>query len=209
MAELGSRLRANRHRNLWLRSVCLVVVGCACLCGRLSATGPVEIDTERSRLTVRVYRAGIFSALGHDHEIRAPIKQGTFAENSSAVDLVVDARSLRVVDTDVSEKDRIEIQSTMLGPKVLDSERFPEIRFHATSVERSPGGKWTIKGELTLHGESRPAEVAAEGQNGHYRGSVQLRQKDFAITPITVAGGAVKVKNEVRVEFEIFGKAAK
>jgi len=48
--------------------------------------------------------------------------------------------------------------------------------------------------------------VEGEGQKGHYRGWAQLRQKDFAMTPVTVAGGTVKVKDEVRVEFEIFGK---
>jgi hypothetical protein len=33
-----------------------------------------------------------------------------------------------------------------------------------------------------------------------------LRQKDFGITPVSVAGGSVKVKDEVRIEFEIVGR---
>ena len=164
------------------------------------------IDTERSIVRVRVYRSGLFSALGHDHEVRAPVQSGTFDEGSKSVDLFVDARSLRVADRNISEKDRAEIQSTMLGPKVLDSERFPEIRFHSSSVEVRPDGTWRLQGELTLHGETRPVVVEAEGKDGHYRGWAQLRQKDFAMTPVAVAGGTVKVKDEVRVEFEIFGK---
>jgi len=36
-----------------------------------------------------------------------------------------------------------------------------------------------------------------------YRGSATLKQTDFGITPVTVAGGTVKVKNEVKVEFDI------
>ena len=208
MVEIGFRSRARGRTTLSLRPVWLAILCCGCLSGHLSASGPVEIDTDRSILTVRVYRSGLFSAFAHDHEIRAPIKTGTFDENANTIDLLVDARTLRVIDRDASEKDRAEIQSTMLGPKVLDSERFPEIRFHATSVERTREGKWTLRGELALHGESRPLLVEAEGQNGHYHGSAELRQKDFAITPITVAGGTVKVKNEVRLEFEIFGKGA-
>jgi hypothetical protein len=31
-----------------------------------------------------------------------------------------------------------------------------------------------------------------------------LRQKDFGITPVSVAGGSIKVKDDVRVDFEIF-----
>ena len=34
------------------------------------------IDTEKSVMVVRVYKAGVFSALGHDHEIAAPIARG-------------------------------------------------------------------------------------------------------------------------------------
>jgi hypothetical protein len=30
-----------------------------------------------------------------------------------------------------------------------------------------------------------------------------LKQTDFGITPVTVAGGTVKVKDEVKIEFEI------
>jgi polyisoprenoid-binding protein YceI len=206
MVKTASRLRAKCASPPCLGAGWLGLLCCLCLCGRVTASGPKEIDTARSVLSVRVYRSGLFSALGHDHEVRAPIQKGTFDEQSDSVDLRVDARALRIVDANISEKDRTEIQSTMLGPKVLDSERFPEIRFHASRVEPSPDGKWRLHGELTLHGETRPVIVEAEGQNGHYRGWAQLRQKDFAMTPVTVAGGTVKVKNEVRVEFEIFGK---
>ena len=164
------------------------------------------IDTEHSALTVRVYKGGFLSAFGHEHEIRAPIQTGTFNEDNPAVDFAVDARKLQVRAPDVSDKDRTEIQATMLGPKVLDSEKFPDIRFLSTQVDRLGGEKWVVHGDLTLHGETLPVKVEVEGQNGHYRGSAQLRQKDFGITPVTVAGGTIKVKNEVRVEFEIVGK---
>ena len=173
----------------------------------LSATaGRPEIDTQRSLMTIRVFKSGFLSAFGHEHEISAPIQQGSFSEDKPAVELLVDARKLRVMDQSISEKDRAEIQSTMLGPKVLDSEKFPEIRFHSTEIDRLGEGKWIVHGELTLHGQTRPVKVTVEGQNGRYRGSAELRQKEFGITPVTVAGGTVKVKNEVRVEFDIVGK---
>ncbi|HEV2731924.1 MAG TPA: YceI family protein [Terriglobales bacterium] len=172
--------------------------------GDAPAQGP--IDPQKSLITVRVFKAGVFSAFGHEHEIRAPIEQGSFTENPASVELTVDARKMRVMDKDVSAKDRAEIQQTMLGPKVLDSEKFPEIRFHSTSVERLGEGKWAILGDLNIHGETRPVKVRVEGQNGHYRGIAELKQKDFGITPVTVAGGTVKVKNELRLEFDIVSK---
>lgn len=164
------------------------------------------IDTERSVVTVRVYKGGLFSSFGHDHEIRAPIKDGAVDEEKGTVWFVVDARSLRVRDADTSERDQAEIQATMLGPKVLDSEQFREIRFHSTEVNRHSKDQWTVRGDLTLHGQTRPVQAEVERQNGGYRGSAQLRQKDFGISPVSVAGGAVKVKDEVHIEFEIVQK---
>jgi polyisoprenoid-binding protein YceI len=164
------------------------------------------IDTEHSVLTVRVYKAGLLSAFGHEHEIRAPIREGSFDEEKSTVEFTVDAATLRVVDPETSDKDRIEIQSTMQGPKVLDIAKFREIRFHSTDVSRAGENRWIMHGELTLHGQTRPVRVNVEHLNGRYRGSADLRQKEFGITPVTVAGGSIKVKDEIRVEFDIVGK---
>src|SRR5437660_11216543 len=164
------------------------------------------IDPQKSSITVRVFKAGVFSAFGHEHEISAPMQQGSFKENPASVELTVDARRMRVMDKGISEKDRAEIQQTMLGPKVLDSEKFPTIRFRSTRVELLGEGKWSLLGDLTIHGETRPVKVRVEGENGHYRGAAELKQKDRAITPVTVGGGAVKVKNELRIEFDIVSK---
>ncbi len=165
-----------------------------------------QIDPQKSTLTVRVYKSGLFSAFAHDHEIKGSITQGSFSESKRTVELAVDARTLKVVDADVSDKDRAEIQETMLGPKVLDSQKFPEIQYRASKIERLSGDKWVIQGDLTLHGQTRPVKVEVEGQNGRYRGSSTISQKEFGIEPVRVAGGTVKVKNEVRIEFEIVGR---
>jgi polyisoprenoid-binding protein YceI len=164
------------------------------------------IDVQHSVLTVRVYKAGAFSAFGHEHSIRAPIQNGSFDENKGTVEFVVDARALRVLDSDVSDKDRAEIQSTMLSPKVLHSEQFHEIRFHSTEVSRGSENRWTVQGDLTLHGQTHPVRIDVERQEGRYPGSARLRQSEFGIKAVTVGGGTIKVKDEVRVEFEIVGR---
>ena len=144
-----------------------------------------EIDTQRSVMTVRVFKSGVFSAFGHEHEISAPISDGKFSETDRSVDLTVDARQMRVMDKDVSEKDRAEIQGNMLGPKVLDTGQFPEIRFRSTAVEPAGKGRWAVTGDLTLHGQTHPLKLEVRVQNGHYQGSAQLKQRDFGIEPIS------------------------
>ena len=171
-----------------------------------NASAQTAIDPQKSSITVRVFKAGVFSAFGHEHEISAPTQQGSFTENPASVEITVDARRMRVMDKGISEKDRADIQQTMLGPKVLDSEKFPTIRFRSTRVELLGEGKWSLLGDLTIHGETRPVKVRVEGANGRYHGTAELKQKDFGITPVTVGGGAVKVKNELRIEFDIVSK---
>jgi polyisoprenoid-binding protein YceI len=171
-----------------------------------AADAPRQIDTQKSVMTVRVLKSGVFSAFGHEHEISAPIGDGSLSEAGRTVELRVDARQMQVMDKDVSEKDRAEIQETMLGPKVLDTGQFPEIRFRSTAVEGAGDGRWTVTGELTLHGQTHPVKLEVRTQTGHYQGSAQIKQKDFGIEPIVVGGGAVKVKNELRVEFDVVAK---
>lgn len=164
------------------------------------------IDEQKSAITIRVYKTGLFSAFAHNHEIHAPIQQGNFDEQKRTVELTVNAKQLRVLDPDASASDRVQVQANMVGPKVLDVERFPEIKFHSTSIEPVGSGKWGLHGDLTLHGQTHSVKVDVQGEKGHYSGSATLKQTDFGITPITIAGGAVKVKDEIRVEFEIYGK---
>jgi len=162
------------------------------------------IDVQKSKLTIRVYKSGVFAAFAHDHEIAASILSGS-AEISdhASVELEVDARALRVMDPDTPTKDRSEIQKTMLGPEVLDSERFPDIVFQSTAVEPNGPERWVVHGNLTLHGQSQPVTVDVLCEAGHYTGHATIKQTNLGIKPVRVAGGTVKVKDEVRIEFDV------
>jgi polyisoprenoid-binding protein YceI len=162
------------------------------------------IDVEQSSFKVRVFKTGFFSAFAHDHEIDAPIAAGTVdTSTSSRVTLRVDIRAMRVLDPEASPSTRGEIQKTMEGPTVLDSERFPRATFESTGVEQKGNDRWTVHGELTLHGQTKPVAVDVALKDGHYRGSTTIKQRAFGMIPVSVAGGTVKVKDEVRIEFDI------
>ncbi len=162
------------------------------------------IDTAHSSLKIRVFKSGLFSAFAHNHEIEAPIEQGSVELPATpSVTLRVDARKLRVLDPDLAAGKRAEVQKTMDGPEVLDSSRFPEIAFQSTGVEQAGADHWTVRGHLTLHGQTRPVSVNVALKDGHYQGSAALKQRDFGIAPVSIAGGTVKVKDEVKVEFDI------
>jgi polyisoprenoid-binding protein YceI len=182
------------------RAVFLVAMNLMCVLG-VSAQQH-NIDTEKSTLTIHVGKTGAFSGLGHEHEVRAPIHGGTADTGAHpAVELRVDARALSVIDKDSSEKDRAEVQKAMLGPDVLDSEHYQEIVFKSTGAEPAGQGQWTLRGNLTLHGQTRPVTVHVTLKDGRYTGDAIVKQTDFGITPPGKAG--VRAKDEVRIEFDV------
>jgi polyisoprenoid-binding protein YceI len=172
-------------------------------CARRASAQDHTIDTAHSVLKILVSKSGLFSAFAHNHEIAAPIAEGTVRLSSDAsVALQVHAHELRVVDPGVPSGERGDVQKTMEGPEVLDVQRFPEISFHSTGIQKKDDQHWIVRGNLTMHGRTSPVEVEVAYKDGHYQGSAQLRQHDFGMTPVTIAGGAVKVKDEVKIEFD-------
>jgi hypothetical protein len=172
------------------------------------------IDGNKSSLKIRVFKSGAFAAFAHDHEVEAPIAEGRIDEgkidegkiDSSAhasVQLRVDSRKMRVLDPEISAEKRADIQHTMLSAAVLDAEKFPEISYQSTSVTGRGEGRWEVRGDLSLHGKKQPVTVEVSLQDGHYRGSASIKQTGFGIEPIRIAGGTVKVKDELKIEFDI------
>lgn len=190
-------------RMLVHRSAVVVLVAAVVMSTALRAdTRSIEI--EQSTLTVYVYKSGLFSAFADNHIIKAPIASGQITDGETpAVSLTVHAPDLRVLDPGLSASRRAEVQARMIGSEVLDAARFTDITFVSTAV--TPGGseRWQVTGRLTLHGQMRSIAFPVTKMNGRYRGEVKLKQRDFGIEPITVAGGAVKVKDEIVVQFDI------
>jgi polyisoprenoid-binding protein YceI len=169
-----------------------------------SVPAPAQANAPRSAITIQVHKSGLFSAFAHDHVVVAPIAEGSLDAKAMKIDVTVATRQVKVTDPEASEKDRAEIQSTMLGPKVLDAEKFPQIRFHSSRVEQAGPQRYRVTGELELHGTSRPLSFDVTGGPDHYQGKTRLKQTDFGIQPVSVAGGTVKVKDEVEIEINVY-----
>jgi polyisoprenoid-binding protein YceI len=116
-----------------------IMVSGVLTCARRGNFTPYTLDRKQSRLEIRVFREGFLKAFGHDHVISATelsgqiqLAQPNFTESS--VTLVVETSSLVVVDPGETEKDRNQVQSTMLGDTVLDAARYPQIRLTSSGV---------------------------------------------------------------------------
>jgi polyisoprenoid-binding protein YceI len=162
------------------------------------------IDTDRSTLTVFAFKSGLFSAFADDHAVQAPIASGSIsADPPLAVEISVRSANLKVLDPNLAADRRFEVQARMLGPEVLDSQKYPDISFTSTAIEPAGPDRWMVTGRLSLHGEARSTRFSVARQEGRYRGTVVVKQRDFGIKPISIVGGTVKVKDELKVEFDI------
>jgi len=182
-------------------------------------TASYSIDSQQSKLEIHVGKQGAFSAFGHDHLVAAKQVSGDANFDAqkldqSSVRLKIPTKSITVIDPGESEKDRKAVQATMEGEKVLDVAKFPEITFISTSVSAAKkipeGWELTLAGKLNLHGVEKPVtfplRVTANANELHGKGELSVLQTDYGITPVKVGGGTVKVKDELKITFNIVAR---
>jgi polyisoprenoid-binding protein YceI len=176
---------------------------CIALLGSVHAFGKVKpIDTEHSSFAIHVGKSGLFSVAGHDHEVVAPIAEGIVDDAEPGhILLRIEAAKLTVLP----EQDQAAVQSTMQS-QVLERKSFPEIRFESTSIAKVSDGKWASTGNLTLHGQTKVITVQVQREKDGYTGRTTIKQTQFGIQPVSAAGGAIKVKDELQIEFVIVAR---
>ncbi len=173
-----------------------------------------RIDAERGSFIVQAFAEGMLSFMGHNptFAVRRYGGEIQFASGDTEVEsmlIVADAESLSLRDN-MSEKDRAEIGDTM-REKVLETDRFPEIFFVSKdiSIKENGNGKFSVSanGVISLHGETIPKTIqaVAEISDGNIKanGECSLKQSDFNIEQVKALGGTLKVKDEVKISFEI------
>jgi polyisoprenoid-binding protein YceI len=180
------------------------------------------VEPERSRLLIEVGKSGAFSAFaGHLHEVAAPIASGVVhldpADLSHAdVRLEFDATAMRVTGKGEPPGDVPKVQQVMLSDQVLDVRRYPKITLESTGVSpvssKTPGATMfdvTISGTLALHGVTQafkaPVSVRLDGDTLTATGKLSIKQTDYGIKPISVAG-VVNVKDALNITFTIVAR---
>jgi polyisoprenoid-binding protein YceI len=204
----------------------MVIVAVSLMLLALSAqaqgkTRTYTIVAGESSFWVFVAKAGLFSALAHDHNIGVKSFTGKVVvpeagASGGSLELEVNAQSLILLDKKPSEEDQKKITSSMHN-EVLESAKYQKISFKSVSVGdvKAAGAdsySFTLNGDLTLHGVTKriaiPVTAKITAQQLRASGKYTLKQTDFGIKPYSAAGGAVKVKNEVVINFDIVAKVS-
>ena len=178
------------------------------------ATGTYAIGPATGALTVHTGRGGFGAVAGHDLVIEVTRWEGTVRVDAdrvgaSVVEVVIQATSLEVREgkggaVPLLAANKSEIAKTI--KEVLRTEEHPEIRFRSAAVVRTAGG-FSVGGQLTICGVTRPAElaVAAALDAGRPRATVTTTvvQSEFGIKPHSAMFGALKVLDPVEIRAEV------
>ena len=167
-----------------------------------------------SRFTVRGFAGGLLSGLGHNPvlAIRDFAGDAHFEPEgieNSALCLKIKAASLEV-QNDCSDKDRREMKRVM-DADVLETDRYPDITFQTAGASGSKLSETSYRllldGNLTLHGVTRrqqiPVQLWVMQDQLRANGEFSVRQTDYGIKLASVAGGALKLKDELKLTYDI------
>lgn len=160
---------------------------------------------------VFTFKDGLLSKVAHDLKIQ--ISRFSVDLDATAGQIVAefDPSSLRVVNAvhdgnedpkALSEGDKEKIGS-QIQKEVLETDKYSSVKFVSTRVTRRADGGYSITGDLTLHGATRPISAETRVEGGRQVAEVELNQPDFGVVPYKAMMGTLKVKPAVRVRVSV------
>ena len=119
------------------------------------------------------------------------------------VELDADGASLRVREgtggvVELCDDDKVDIGKTIDEEVLLRK----TIEFRSTAIDADGDARVIVTGDLTLVGRTKPIEFGLDvDPEGGIAGTAVVRQSDWGIKPYSALFGALKVEDEVEVEF--------
>lgn len=186
----------------------------------------LRIDPTASIIVVTVRRGGALARLGHDHVVASRQLEGLVAPAAGRADLGFRLDQLTVDEAELRTEARLDTQPSAeaiagtrvnMLTRVLDAGRYPLVLLHVDGApwpprEAASSQAMTVPVTLsvTLHGVTRAiaTEVVLEGSAGRLSasGTLQLRQSDFGITPMSVLGGAMTVQDTMELRYRLVAR---
>jgi len=187
----------------------LLLAGSELLSAQVS--GAYRVNTKQSQIEIHLFKGGFLGALGDNHLIALTNFSGT--ANLSPVDswtahLFGEAASLKVIDPWGDPSERKEVEDTMLGPTQLDVNHFPSIKLRSVSFDpTNQDTAWHLVAEVELHGVTRKVKFSLDcqqvGDKLQIRGKKMFKLTDFDVKPFSTAFGAVRIKNDFEVTYNV------
>jgi polyisoprenoid-binding protein YceI len=173
----------------------------------LPPPGAWTIDPAHSSVGVVARHLGISSVHGRFTDFAGRIEIAPDDVTKSRVEASIPAAS---IDTGNTARD-----THLRSPDFLDVERYPRITYLSTGLTPAGTDRWTVHGELALHGVVRPVDLDLAhlgtgadpwgGTRAAFRATAVLQREDFAMhynqivqAGISAIGTTLKVELDVQ-----------
>lgn len=165
-----------------------------------------NIDTSHSGINFSVRHMVFAKVRGRFAAWRGALRLDASDLTRSSVEVVIDAAS---IDTGVGDRDK-----HLRSADFFDVERFPELRFVSTRVERAAGERYRVHGMLTIRDVSREVTLDVEhagqakdpwgNQRAAFTASTSLDRRDFGLKwNQALEAGGVLVGERIEIELEV------
>lgn len=186
---------------------------------RKDKTRTYAIDLLQSRVTATLTQEGFIARRYPTHRVEVKNFSGKIEvserdETRIAVEVEAEAKSLTNADEGMTEFERREFHN-VLNNSVLESDKFPKIKFVSVSVSdaRKSGEtrSFTLNGDLTMRDVTKrvsfPVTVTISKDQLRATGDAELKQTDFGIKPYSGKLGMIRIGDEVKINFSIVAKS--
>jgi len=183
------------------------------------------VDAAASEVLVLVYRDGLLATLGHNHVIAVHGLRGRVQSDASGArasfelqfdvaDLSVDEPALRAAQgadftSNVTAAQRQGTRGNMLGEPLLDAERNRTITLQSAGIVASGAG-YLAQTRISVRGRdawlSVPVALQRDDDVLVASGEFPLRHGELGLTPYSVALGALRVADEMRIRYRIVAR---
>ncbi|MGQ4431036.1 MULTISPECIES: YceI family protein [unclassified Streptomyces] len=172
----------------------------------LPPPGPWTVDPAHSTVGAVAQHLGISSVRGRFTDFAATVEIAPDDIAKSRVEAVIRAAS---IDTGNGMRD-----DHLRSADFLDVARFPEITYRSTGLAPAGSDRWTVSGELTLHGVVRPVALDLAylgtgadpwgGTRAAFRATTELHREDFAMNyNQVVQAGIAAIGTTLKVELDV------
>ena len=165
-----------------------------------------NLDTVHSGINFTVRHMVVSKVRGRFAKFNGTVALDESDITRSTVEATIDASS---IDTGTAQRD-----DHLKSADFFDVERFPEIRFLSTPIEKVSGDRYRVTGELTIHGVTRSVALETEyGGRGKdpwgnervgFTAKGAIDRKDFGLVwNQALETGGVLVSDRVDLELEV------
>jgi polyisoprenoid-binding protein YceI len=163
-----------------------------------------QFDPFHTQVEFSAKHLGMMTVRGHFTEINATGTIDPDHPEASSVEITIQTASIR---THHAQRD-----NDLRSSNFLEAEKYPTIHFKSTSIVPAGSDRYTMTGDLTIKGTTRPVtlNVVKYGEfndpmMGHriaYNAEGKINRKDFGMTFNMMLDGKWIVSEEVQIMIE-------